>query len=58
MSFEIAYVVPSGKTAPDVIRMEMAISKLSHTTRDEEPQDCEWGFEYLNPETGVTCSFR
>jgi hypothetical protein len=58
LSFEIAYVVPSGKTAPDVIRMEMAISKLPHTTRDEEPQDCEWGFEYLNPETGVTCSFR
>jgi hypothetical protein len=58
LSFEVSYVVPSDKTAPDVSQMEMAISKLPYTTREEDPQESEWGFEYLNPETGVTCSFR
>ncbi len=57
MSFEIAFVAPPDKENPDPDRMEQAVARLPHTTKEEDVKDCVWQYEYVNPETGVICTF-
>ena len=52
MSFEIAFVAPPDKESPSPDRMEQAVARLPHTTKEEDIKDCVWQYEYVNPETG------
>jgi hypothetical protein len=57
LSFEIAFVAAPDKETPDPERMEQAVARLPHTTKEEDAKDCVWQYEYVNPETGVICTF-
>lgn len=58
MSFELTYVVSLDKTPPSAARIEQVVAKLPYTTKQEQPGEFLWHYEYLNPETGVVASFR
>lgn len=57
MAFDLSFVVPPDSDAPDPARIEKYVAKIPLVEKQKDFKDGYWQYEYLNPETGVVCTF-